>query len=108
MPSHRAREGYLLIDNRNSPGVPEEMVRASGLKNVAGVGSGVTFESATMTCSHCNSIVVLNPNRTRERGYCRLCDHYVCDNPLCNLGCNSFSRLIDTTQEQAFKQIGKE
>jgi hypothetical protein len=59
MRSKRSREGYLLIDNR-----------AAG---------GGAVESPTITCSHCHRVVVLNPLRTRERGYCPKCDNYICD-----------------------------
>ena len=76
MISKRSREGYLLIDNRNSPGVPAEQMRTTGLPSDAGRG---LFESATVTCSHCHRIVVLNPDRTRERAYCSQCDYYLCD-----------------------------
>lgn len=72
----RSHEGYMLIDHRNSPGVPDEVVMREGLP--AGAGQRV-FESATFTCSHCEAIVIMNPDRSRERGYCRKCDHYVCD-----------------------------
>ena len=53
------RESFLIVDDRLS-------------------GGGL-FEAATTTCSHCQRIVVLNPDRTRERGYCRKCVHYICD-----------------------------
>jgi hypothetical protein len=59
MNSKRRHEGHLLIDNRCS-------------------GQGM-MESATITCSHCHRILVINPLRTRSRGYCPKCDHYVCD-----------------------------
>lgn len=76
MRSKRSLEGYVLIDNSNSPGVPDELVVAEGLP--AGAGK-IKFESASITCSHCEAVVVLNPDRSRERGYCPKCDHYVCD-----------------------------
>lgn len=77
MSSLRRHEGYMLIDNSNSPGVPDALVVAQGLP----AGSGkIKFESATFTCSHCEAVVVMNPNRQRSRGYCPKCDHYVCDN----------------------------
>jgi hypothetical protein len=78
MSSLRSHEGYLLIDHRNSPGVPDEIMVAQGFSPGAGRQDSV-FESATFTCSHCEVVVVMNPNRQRERGYCRKCDHYVCD-----------------------------
>lgn len=93
MPKNR-REGYLLIDNRYGPGVSAEFIHASGLPAPI-VGPGVTFESATVTCCHCNAVVVLNPNRTRPRGYCASCDQYVCDSPACGLECHPFQRKLD-------------
>lgn len=92
--SKRQGEGYLLIDHRNSPGVPAEMAHATGLP-VSLSGPGGVFESATKMCAHCNAIVVLNPDRKRPRGYCAKCDAYVCDNPACGLECRPFKRLID-------------
>ena len=103
MSSLKRQEGYLLIDNRFGPGVSEEFIRASG-KHAPVVKEGQLYESATVTCSHCNAIVILNPDRTRERGYCRKCDSYICDNPGCSMECRNFDKLLDTLQEQAFKQ----
>ena len=77
MTSLRSHEGYMLIDHSNSPGLSDALVTRQGLPP----GSGrIKFESATFTCSHCETVVILNPNRTRSRGYCPRCDHYVCDN----------------------------
>ena len=103
MSSLKRHEGYLCIDNRFGPGVSEEFIRASG-KDVPIVTEGKFYESATATCSHCGIIVVLNPDRTRPRGYCRKCDKYVCDNPGCNIECRNFDKLLDTLQEQAYQQ----
>jgi len=103
MPSGVHREGYLLIDNRNSPGVPEELVRASGLLAPT-VPAGQMYESATKTCKHCGTVVVLNPLRTRPRNYCRKCDDYVCDNPACSFECVPLKRVFDEHQEQAFRR----
>lgn len=94
MTSKRRQEGYLLIDNsfavRNAPNpFPTEadmtQARAHGL-TFPGMQVPV-FESATITCTHCNVVVVLNPNRTRERSYCASCDAYLCD------GCGFQKRL---------------
>lgn len=80
--SKRELEGYLLIDHRNSPGItPQEAAKAG--KGTVPIGKGTMFESATINCSHCSSLIVLNPDRSRSRGYCPKCDHYVCD------GCES-------------------
>ncbi len=78
------REGYLMIDLRDSPGVP-----------AAGLAAGSLTECATMTCLHCNGVVILNPGRTRARGYCARCDGYVCDKPGCAIECRPFLKLLD-------------
>ena len=103
MSSLKRHEGYLLIDNRFGPGVSEDFIRASG-KEAPIVKEGAMYESATVTCAHCNTIVILNPVRTRPRGYCRKCDKYVCDNPGCNVDCFNFEKLLDTLQERAYQQ----
>lgn len=90
----RAHEGYLLIDNRESPGVGQDFVDACDLGAITVPGKSL-FESATVTCCHCNAVVVLNPQRTRPRGYCARCDAYVCDNPACGLECRPFAKVID-------------
>ncbi len=102
--SKRRQEGYLLIDHRESPGVPESMVHVDG-KYFPPALKGKTFECATVTCAHCNVVVFLNPNRTRARGYCQKCDAYVCDQAGCALECRSFVKLLDTLQEQAFQSL---
>ena len=107
MLSKRSHEGYLLIDNSHSPGVSAEFVRRSG-KDAPVVGEGATYESATITCAHCHRVVILNPDRSRPRGYCRKCDHYVCDNPACNQDCAPLKKLLDDLQERALLNIGKE
>jgi len=93
----RRQEGYLLIDHRGSPGVSEAMTRTAGLPE--GAGKGV-FESATVRCSHCHATVILNPDRSRPRGWCSGCDGYVCDSSGCNTGtCLPQNKVLDTMQE---------
>ena len=105
MSSKRSKEGYLILDHRASQGVPDEVMVKDGLP--PGAGRGV-FESATYTCSHCEYVVVLNPNRTREREYCRGCDSYICDG--CGeqkkLGkpCKTYAQIIDEAMNAAAKQ----
>lgn len=73
MPKH-ARLGNLLIDHR--------------------AFDGTQLEADTSTCSHCQRVVVLNSDRSRPRGYCRKCDHYVCDQ--CDGGeCSPFARILE-------------
>lgn len=92
MRTHRVKEGYLLIDHR-----------ACG-------PSGSAVESATITCSHCQRVVVLNPARTRERHYCPKCDHYVCDE--CEIvrvssggTCTTFNQIVEQAQERASRGL---
>jgi len=76
MKSIRSLEGELTIDHRGSPGLSDLLVKQAGLP--PGSGRGL-YESATYTCGHCQAIVVMNPQRTRERAYCRGCQHVICD-----------------------------
>jgi hypothetical protein len=109
MGSKRDREGYFVIDNRQSPGMADEAQVAAGLP--AGSGRGL-FESATATCNHCQATVVLNPKRDRERGYCRKCDSYICD--ACEVlrartfECKPFAKFADEYLEAAARQDGSE
>lgn len=103
--SKRSLEGVLLIDNRAAPPVPS----FGGTPAIAG---GATFESACVTCSHCHRQVVLNPDRSRERGYCPKCDKYVCDtceSVRAKTGdCVPFNAFLDRMQEQAFQRLGSD
>jgi hypothetical protein len=71
-------EGYLMIDHRASPGIPEALARAIGL-DPAAVAEGQLLEMATMTCIHCKIVQQRNPLRMRERHNCKKCMHYICD-----------------------------
>ena len=85
MRSKRAREGYLIIDER-----------AAGVK-------GPPKEAATVTCAHCQAIVIINPLRTRQRNWCWNCDHYICDKPECRIECNPMKRRFEQAHNQAVK-----
>lgn len=106
MPSLRRQEGYLVIDHRNSPGIDPhpDLVARFG---TPAVPAGTLYESATITCSHCHTVVVLNPQRTRSRGYCGKCDHFVCDG--CETirvktnECLPLTKVFDVLQNQAEK-----
>lgn len=86
MSSLKRHEGWLMVDHRSGPGLTEEQARMCGY-DPKHVREGKVYEAATLTCAHCGnswngcgtSVVVKNPLRTREREYCRLCDHYICD-----------------------------
>lgn len=93
MHSKRRHEGWLMIDNRASPGIDDKLIGADKFAPV--VGEGQVYESATVTCAHCSKVVVLNPNRTRPRHYCQKCDHYVCDELACATECVPFDKIIN-------------
>jgi hypothetical protein len=58
--------GYVELDHRASIEAP------SGLPRY--------FEADTYTCTHCSQVVIMNPDRKRERYKCRGCNHHICDN----------------------------
>lgn len=97
MKNKRDLEGYVEVDHRNSPGITAAQAAAVGSRLV--VPGGTVFKSATVTCSHCKTVVVLNPNRSRGREYCRNCDHAICDRCalLMKLGhpCRPFDKVIE-------------
>lgn len=104
--SKRSQEGYLLLDHRASPGLTGDLVQKSGLGTMP-LGEGSVFESATITCSHCQRQVVLNPDRSRSRGYCPKCDHYVCDT--CEVirvetgQCRTYKQIMDEFEQSVLK-----
>lgn len=92
------------MDHTNSPGIPESFVQdaiRAGVPLPLIARGGKKAESATVTCSHCGAIVILNPDRKRPRGYCWHCDHYVCDNPRCGLECKPFQAKLDALHHLA-------
>lgn len=73
------REGYLFVDHRASPGLPEDVARFMGM-DPALAKEGKLFEAATLTCAHCKTVVMKNPKRMRPRASCMKCGgKYLCD-----------------------------
>lgn len=106
MKSKRQHEGYLYINHKDSPGISDELMQRVQPEMPSGAGKGL-FEAATVTCSHCQVMVVINPLRTRARPYCPKCDHYICDlcyGVLTQTGaCKTFKQIVDDTLEAAIK-----
>ena len=77
--------GYVEVDNRP-----------------AGCGH---FEADTYTCTHCSAVVILNPERKRERYKCRYCNHHVCDDCAAKMtaggSCYTMQQYIDESLERA-------
>lgn len=102
MKSQRRREGYLLIDHRAGMGM--------GAPGETPLAHGTLFEAPTYTCSHCQRIVIVNPDRVRERGYCPKCDHRVCDQ--CEAArvaaggeCRPFAKIANEYLERAARGL---
>jgi hypothetical protein len=92
------REGEYLIDHRASPGISaDDAAKARAATGIAFpvVPEGAIFETAVQTCSHCQRVIVMNPQRTRPRHYCAKCHHYVCDQAACNVGCYPYLQFLD-------------
>ena len=87
--SLKSYEGYLSIDDR-----------ASG---------GQHAEFSTLTCRHCQQVLIKNPLRTRERAFCRKCNHYLCDRCGVVLAqtqvCRNIKQIIEDAQETAARSI---
>lgn len=93
--------GYLFVDHRASPGLPEDVARWAGY-NPGLCREGKMFEADTLTCAHCKGVVVKNPNRTRERSYCAKCSgHYICD------GC-AYQATLPDYKHVAFEKVVEE
>ena len=87
-----------MLDHRYAAPVPDSLVNAAGLPMGAGRG---LFEAPTFTCKHCQRIVVMNPNRTRERHFCRGCSHLICDEcaaiKAVTLQCRTFDQMVEAS-----------
>jgi hypothetical protein len=81
--------GYLMIDHR-------------------ACGTGGLAEFKTYTCTHCSTVVIVNPLRTRERGKCYQCNHLLCDNCAAAYWitheCRNLIRLAEESMRQAERQ----
>ncbi len=82
--------GYLMVDNRASGDAPP------GCR-------GALFEAATYTCTHCQRVVVMNPERKRERYKCSGCTHMICDDcgakRASGAPCKTWAQLIEEYAE---------
>lgn len=108
MKSKRSLEGYLWINNGDGPALSEEAAAATG-KDVLVSRQRGALEASVLTCSHCQAQMIVNPLRTRDRPYCRKCDHYLCDGCAAaahaNGGdCKPLSMVFDIAQERAIQK----
>ena len=97
--SRRSQEGYLMVDHRASPGLPESVARDAGYDPRL-CGEGKLLEAASLTCAHCKCAVIKNPLRVRERASCAKCGyHYICD------GCAAAAAHPDYTHAPFAKMV---
>lgn len=74
------------------------MSRIRGGKGTLFMSNAITGEVQelnTMTCVHCNTVVILNKDRTRPRNWCRRCNAYTCDNIGCTTDCNPIQEGLE-------------
>lgn len=94
--SKREREGYVLIDHTDSPGFTCADVGPAAAELF---GPGKKFEGGMLKCHRCDKQTILNPLRTRERGYCSRHDAHLCDECALTVKmigvCQSFDEFID-------------
>jgi hypothetical protein len=109
MHSLKSQQGVLEINHRYSPGVPEEVMVKLGMPKEAGKKDSVV-EYATFTCADCQKVVIINPKRTRPRGYCPKCNHYICDEceaiRFASGGvCRNFNNAVDAALNRIAKDL---
>jgi hypothetical protein len=104
--SKRSLEGEIYVDHSASPGIPEDVAVWAGLDPTL-CAKGKVYESAILTCSHCQSTIVVNPARTRPREYCSKCDKYICDECAFimkrTLECRNYEKRLDLLRNQIEK-----
>ena len=107
MSSLRDKEGYLMVDHRASPGLSADDISRMRINPALALqlSEGKMLEVPTATCSHCQAIVLLNPNRVRDRALCLKCYNYICDG--CNVAlvhgkdCKPWAKVVDEIHEEA-------
>jgi len=71
-------------------------------------GTNSHFEADTYTCSHCQFVVIMNPDRKRERYKCSGCNHHVCDGcaakRVAGEACKTYAEYVEERLEQALRQ----
>lgn len=87
MPSLSRHFGELFIDHTNSPGTKE-------------VPQGTTLTAPHFQCVHCERIVIMARDRTRDRHVCKKCMRYTCDTPGCVNECYPWMRVAEAIIER--------
>ncbi len=57
-------------------------------------GDGKMQVIPTYTCGHCSDVVLMRPDRKRDRTACAKCSRYICEKkPLCRTQCTPLHEL---------------
>lgn len=70
--------GEIQIDHRASPGIPTNLAASIGM-DPALLKEGSVLNMGSYGCNHCGAHVILNPDRSRAREWCSVCDRHICD-----------------------------
>jgi hypothetical protein len=101
----RNGSGYLIIDHRASPGLPNGLGIIPGVETPKFPSAGKVFEVSIVQCAHaCGSEIILNPDRVRPRNHCAKCDAYYCDKPGCR-ECVPIQKIVDEIMESASRNL---
>ena len=101
-------EGYLFVDHRASPGLPETVAVRAGY-DPALCREGKIFEAATFRCPHCATHFIKNPERQRKRETCVKCSgRYICDlcyakTQMSDYVHTPFQKLVDAAKDAEAK-----
>lgn len=62
---------------------------------------GKTYERDTFTCTHCNSVVIVEPRQDPATmgGFCQMCMGHVCM-PCAGQGCTPFEKKLDAIERR--------
>lgn len=79
------------------------MRRAHGYARWDGPGGGLTAEADTITCCHCNTVVIVPAGKDSPAatGFCRLCMDHTCG-PCGAMGkCTPFEKRLKSMEDRA-------
>jgi hypothetical protein len=66
------------------------------------------FEAETYTCTHCSRVVVLNPQRVRERYKCKGCTHHICDECAAEVVAGAPCKTMQQKYEEHMEQMARQ
>lgn len=68
-------------------------MRAQGYVRMSGPGG--TAEADTITCHHCQQIVIVKPKAEEQTGFCRMCMKHICLSCARDGKCTPFEKKLD-------------